>query len=388
MNILFISHENKLNGANKSMLNLIDALSKEHRFYVWCRGEDGPLIDELKSRNICYTTEYYYAWCTYFIKQPRNILHLLWRKSKWYLKEQFYNKRVVKAIIPFLKEHEIDLIHLNSSIINIGIELKKQSDIPVLWHFREFGKEDFGWEMLTTKRYFYKYIRNNADKVVAVSKAVANKYRNYLKTKQLTVVYNGVDKKNINPKPTYNKDSKKKLIVLQTGVLCKQKGQQIAIEAMRILREDGIDNIELLLAGSGNLPVNFSSSYLKSIGVILLGQVENMVKLREKVDIELVCSRAEAFGRVTIEAMMSGIPVIGSKSGGTPELIENQKTGLLFSSGNALELANQIRYVYFNRNEIERMGKNAFQYAKDYFLIDRCAAEINKLYYEIVNNKE
>lgn len=43
--------------------------------------------------------------------------------------------------------------------------------------------------------------------------------------------------------------------------------------------------------------------------------------MRKKIDVELVCSRSEAFGRVTIESMMSSNPVIGANTGGTKELI-------------------------------------------------------------------
>lgn len=387
MNILFIAHENKLNGANKSMINLIDSLSEKHKFFVWCPYTDGPLIEALKNRNVEYISKYYFAWCTYFKHQPRSIMHLLWRRAKWTFREQFYNKRVVREMLSYVKKNRIDIIHMNSSIINIGAELKKECNVPLLWHFREFGKEDFGWDTLTTKHHFCKFVKNNADVVVTVSRAVAKKYQPYLKKNQIMVVYNGVDASNRNLKQTYNIDQTQKLVLLQAGVLCSQKGQQIAIKAMQILKEQGIDNIELLLAGSGQVPGNYSASELERLNVVLLGQVDNMAELRKKVDVELVCSKSEAFGRVTVEAMMSGIPVIGSNSGGTAELIQNGKNGLLFPSGNAVELAKQIEYFYYNRKQIEIMGRYAYEYAKDYFLISRCASEIDDIYKILIQNK-
>lgn len=387
MNILFIAHENKLNGANKSMINLIDALSYKHKFFVWCPEEEGPLTEVLSEKNISYISKFYYKWCTYFVHQPRSIFHLCWRRLKWILRENHYNKKIALEMVDFLKENHIELIHMNSSIINIGVLLKECSNIPLLWHFREFGKEDFGWDTLTTQKGFYKCVKENADKVVTVSKAVANKYEQYLGENQVQVVYNGVDQTNIHPKKSYHNLEKKKLVLLQAGTLCYQKGQNIAIEAMKILHEEGINNVELLLAGSGEVPGTYSASELKLWGVCLLGQVKNMVELRENVDVELVCSKAEAFGRVTVEAMMGGIPVIGTNSGGTAELIQDGETGLLFAPGNAKELAHKIKFLYFNRKEIERMGKNAFEYSKEYFLISRCAKEIDNIYTEIKNKE-
>lgn len=67
-----------------------------------------------------------------------------------------------------------------------------------------------------------------------------------------------------------------------------------------------------------------------------------MPEIRKNVDIEIVSSKQEAFGKITVEAMMGQIPVIGSNSGGTKELIKHNQNGLLFESGNADDLAKKI----------------------------------------------
>jgi glycosyltransferase involved in cell wall biosynthesis len=53
----------------------------------------------------------------------------------------------------------------------------------------------------------------------------------------------------------------------------------------------------------------------------------------------LMCSQSEAFGRVTVEAMRAGLPVCGTNSGGTPEIIEPGIAGLLSPAGDANALA-------------------------------------------------
>jgi glycosyltransferase involved in cell wall biosynthesis len=55
-----------------------------------------------------------------------------------------------------------------------------------------------------------------------------------------------------------------------------------------------------------------------------------------------VTSRCEAFGRVTVEAMRAGVPVIGTDAGGTPELVADGATGLLYRPGDAGALAAAI----------------------------------------------
>ena len=73
-----------------------------------------------------------------------------------------------------------------------------------------------------------------------------------------------------------------------------------------------------------------------------MGEVKNMSFVRNTVDIELVCSRFEAFGRVTIEAMNNGLPLIGANAPATDEIICDEVNGLLYEVNNPNDLARQI----------------------------------------------
>lgn len=383
MNILFIAHENALNGANKSMLNLIDELSGEHNFFVWCRqGNHGKLIDELNKRKIDYFTEPFYCWCTY---KPNGKGGLLRRKVRWYLIEYPHNVVISKKIGAFIYEHNINLIHMNSSIINIGILLKSRYNLPLIWHIREFGKEDFGWVPLCSDESFYQTINTNADKVIAISKAVASKFEDKIDLDKLEVVYNGIPVDSQISNRIYLEDPNRNLVFLDTGVLSEAKGQKIAINAMKILKDRGYTNVTLLLAGKGNIEDICTSLDEKELNIYFLGQVDDMNTVRKNTDVELVCSKCEAFGRVTIEAMMSGMPVIGANSGGTPELIKNGITGFVFNTGDSIDLANNMIRFIEDRSLVKKMGMAASRYAKDKFNMKRCANGINKIYKEVIN---
>ena len=60
-----------------------------------------------------------------------------------------------------------------------------------------------------------------------------------------------------------------------------------------------------------------------------------------------------------IEAFALGVPAIGSRIGGIPELIKDGETGLLFEAGDAIDLNNKIRWVLDNPDAISKMGHNA-----------------------------
>jgi glycosyltransferase involved in cell wall biosynthesis len=83
-----------------------------------------------------------------------------------------------------------------------------------------------------------------------------------------------------------------------------------------------------------------------------------------------MCSDAEAFGRVTVEALKSGRPVIGTRSGGTPELICDGVNGFLFEPGNARQLAAALRRLASEPGLLERLSNNASVGTRDRFTLD------------------
>lgn len=114
----------------------------------------------------------------------------------------------------------------------------------------------------------------------------------------------------------------------------------------------------------------------------LLGKVDDMISLRKKVDVEIVASKCEAFGRVTVEAMRMSNPVIGTNSGGTLELIDNGVTGLLFNYMDYKELARLMKCLIDNPSELARMGRNAFDFSIKRFTVDEYVEKILEIYNE------
>lgn len=378
MNILMIGHEQMINGASYSMINLIDTLKDKCNFIVISPFETGPFVDAIKSRNIEMYFVPFYRW----VEVKDNDYYI--NKKNWQDKYDRVNQQLALKLALILKDKNIDIIHSNTSVVDFGYRLSKIMNIPHIWHIREFGEDDFNMYPLCS---YDKYYRKIADDnyLICISKAVMEKFKDNVSPLKLFLIYNGVGKENIYQRKNYNLDKKKKLVCLQSGMILKNKGQDITVKAIDMLINKGY-NIELLLAGRGrieDLGIDANKKWLKC-----LGQVSDLKELRKKVDVEIVSSRKEAFGRVTVEAMMSGLAVIGSNSGGTLELIDDNKNGLLFEQDNVLDLADKIEYLYNNRNEIERLGKKAYSYSKDKFLIDRCAKEIYSLYNKVRKEKD
>ena len=382
INILMIAHEGMANGASYSLLNLMDTLKGKCHFIVIVPANSGTFIDELSKRNI----KVYYVPFERWVKfKDENFSK---EKRKWIFRDNHKNQKLAKEMAKILKNEKIDLIHSNTSVIDFGYRLSKLMKKPHIWHIREFGKEDFSMYPLCSDKKYYKKIKDKNNNIICISKAVYEKYENIVSKEKLNIIYNGVEGKNRNDKKKFPLDKKEKMICLQTGMIHKTKGQDKTIKAIEKLRKEGYKNIELWLAGRGNLSSIGIEDLSNKPWLKVLGQVSDMKKLREEVNIEIVSSKKEAFGRVTVEAMMGQIPVIGSNSGGTKELIKDKENGLLFNPDDIEDLKEKIKYFYKNRKEIKRMGENAYKDSKDYYLINRCAEEIYELYEKILKNEE
>jgi glycosyltransferase involved in cell wall biosynthesis len=93
-------------------------------------------------------------------------------------------------------------------------------------------------------------------------------------------------------------------------------------------------------------------------------------------------SHYEELGTVLIEAMHAGLPVVASRVGGIPEVVEDGITGLLVAPGEPAALASAMDVVLTDRDLARRMGANAGRRAPDYEL-GRVATEMHGLYRDL-----
>jgi glycosyltransferase involved in cell wall biosynthesis len=153
--------------------------------------------------------------------------------------------------------------------------------------------------------------------------------------------------------------------LLMAGSLHPGKGQEDAVRALSDLVSRGYD-AELTLAGSGeDRYIAFLHSLSKELDVEERvrwpGFTDPVSPLYAEAAAVLICSRAEAFGRVAVEALASGTPVIGARGGGLPEIIEDRVSGLLYEPGDHQGLADQIEALLSNRDRYCEILRNGHQ---------------------------
>lgn len=185
-------------------------------------------------------------------------------------------------------------------------------------------------------------------------------FRSGIPEKKLNVINNFTDKSNYNKLPEYSN----KGYFLFVGRLSKEKGVTYLIDAMSKLPE-----IKLHIVGTGpdekeiiDYARNFNTANIEFLGFKSGQELETEYK--NCIATILPCNWFENFPTTIIESFIYGKPVIGSKIGGIPEMIDNGLHGLIFEPGNIDELVNAIRLLYQDRELVIKMGGNGREKAE------------------------
>ncbi len=376
MRILIITHNNNENsGANKSLMSLIDEWKNSNIYMeVVVNKTKGNLPSLIQEKGLKYL-QIDYNW----ICSPRR--HNWLRDNIVYFRSKInYTKGLffVDHFFENCKLKKYDLIYTNTSVVDLGALLSLKLNIPHIWHFREFGEEDFHFKYVISQKQRIK-LYNSAKKIIVISKALKEKYKTYIPEEKIELISNGVE---INKHLyTNNNVLHNPIQLLIAGQISKSKGQDQAIKAVNLLG----DKYPIVLNIAGKGEQKFLKEALKNVSnkkcIKVLGQVSNLYELRKKIDIELVCSKSEAFGRVTLEAMLHQIPVIGARAGGTAELLCDNETGLLYELYNYKELSDKIEKLILDDSLRKNIAFNG-QFFAQKFDIKITAEKILKLFYE------
>jgi len=234
-----------------------------------------------------------------------------------------------------------------------------------------------------------------ADKIIAVSNELAEDIKRQYKVpeKKLVVIPNGIDVSKF--KPMSVEDLREKLglagekVIVSVGAISKQKGFHLLLKILPdILRE--YKNVRLIIVGTGPYLQKLKGMAVK-LGienhVIFAGRVsdEELPKYYNLADVfAFPTLRMEGLPLVVPEAMACEKPVIASRIGGIPTVIENNKDGILIEPGNLKELKERIMEVLRDEELAKKLGKNARKKVVERFSLDRMVEDTIKVYKEVL----
>jgi L-malate glycosyltransferase len=208
---------------------------------------------------------------------------------------------------------------------------------------------------------------------------------------RIELCYNGVDTREFfpaaAPKPAPLAEAS--MVIGTVCVLRPEKSLEVLQEAFaKIWRQ--VPGIKLLIVGSGpELPKIQANSARLGIkeASILLPATSPVAPLMRAIDIFVSSSRSEAFSNSILEAMACGCCVVGSRVGGTPELIEDEVRGLLFTPGDANQLAEKLLRLIQDAETRRIFGAAASKFATEKLNIEIAAARTMEIYTSILTRK-
>ncbi len=370
--ILFISGSSVGYGADYSMIQIINKLKKsgiESIVIIPKKGRSSELFEE---NNIEYIIMPFKNWIHYD-------LTLIGKYVKPILKFFINIILSVCTYIKIKKNYKIIGIYSNSFTNYFSIILSKMFKVKHIQHIREFGDCDFNWKFDFGRERTIRFATKNSSRLICISNAVRKNYINFSNEEKMITIYNGLPITHV-VKHNFNSEV---INIVMVGRLSIEKRQIILLKALKILLDRRIFNIHIDFYGDGE-DLKILEKYCED------NMISNYVGFRgysKKIDfskyhIGIMCSISEGFGRVLVEYMINSLAVISSNGGAAPEIINNQKTGILFEVDNEVQLADKVEELMKNRDKMQILGENARKSAINFFAEDIC---LDKIYNECVN---
>lgn len=243
-------------------------------------------------------------------------------------------------------------------------------------------------------RLFERYCFRRADAILACGKLVAATLRLKGYKGKLIVVPLPTDTAGFAPDERSRFNGRGRLgfsegdmVIGYAGKLAEEKGLRVLLDAFAALGEER-KNLHLVLAGGGAFREELLKAAMErgiSDRVHLPGVIHNsdLPAFMNSLDIFVLPSETrsnwrEQFGRVAVEAMSCGVPVIGSTSGEIPYVLGG--AGLLFREGDANELAERLRLLVADAMLREQVGRRGRERVFDLFSMEKVAAQHYALY--------
>ena len=380
-----------LYGANRSMLEWVAELRGRGVLDpLVVVPKEGPLTGSLQAEGISFAVIPFEPWMSErnYMGRPhhRFIQYLGYRRAA--RARAAHNAALVPKAIALLQAHGTQIVLSNSAAVPIGQPVALALGKPHVWHIRELPELHYRLHLDAGRRAYGRALGASAC-VVAISQAVKRDVLRYVPAStRIDVVPNGVL-----PKARYEElrqvmmerwAQQVPLRFVQVGLIHPGKGQVEAVEALAQVR-DRFPQAKLVVAGTGRdkaLKQRIAELGLEE-AVELAGFVDDVPALLKRCHVLLSTSRDEAFGRTVVEAMASGLPVIGHDSGGTPELIQHGSTGRLYPGGTD-PLAAAMSAVLADLPAAQEMGHRAQAFAAANFSVERTADLMHALLLQAV----
>jgi L-malate glycosyltransferase len=292
--------------------------------------------------------------------------------------------------------HRAELVHANSIRAGIVVALARVRRTPTIVHVRDCLPP--GRVSAATLR----LLARTATTIVANSHYTAASVRAMAPRARLEVVHNAVDLERFDPRRIDRAAARRRLGVPEPGPallgvvaqISPWKGQETAIDALRLLRVEGLDAKLLLVGGAKFVSAATrydNEAYLARLQTLVveaglqdsvswLGEREDVPGIMRALDVLLLPSWEEPFGRALVEAMALEVPVVATAVGGPREIVEDGREGYVVAPRRPQSWADAIRRVLSSPDRGAAMGRAGRSRVEGEFTFSRQARTLLDVY--------
>jgi glycosyltransferase involved in cell wall biosynthesis len=306
---------------------------------------------------------------------------------------------ILWKLVKHFREHQFMIVHAHKPKDSfLGGVACRLAGVPYLVRTLHGSWEPFsGFEHFKIK--IYEYIdrlsnRYLVNAIIAVTQKIHSLLtQGYLREK-VVCIHNGIDvealmlsRKGLNIRKELD-ISKRTVLLGIVGRLTAVKGHIHLLKAMRILVGKGKD-VHLVIAGDGPLRMQLEdlvTEFQIQKNVVFVGHQSNVSDLIEAMDIFVLPSLNEGIPMVLLEAMALSRPVVASRTGGVPEIIEDGKSGLLVEPGNPMAIAEAVDSLIRQMGQADQLGRNGRARVSRNFTASIMAEKTAHLYRRLVSS--
>jgi glycosyltransferase involved in cell wall biosynthesis len=369
MRVLYVNQTADVSGAERSLLALLDGLGDRVEPLLAC--PDGTLADLAREAGLA--------------REP-----ILGTQASFRLHPVHTSRGLLEIgrsslqVRGLARRHSPALIHANTTRAALLALLARRPRPPVLAHIRDWAPEG------RFSRAVLGLVARRADLVVANSAYIARQFDGLPLRQPVEVIHNPVDLAKFDPARVDREAARRALgldprtvVLAVVAQLTPWKGQDDAIRALAALRSDQGSNVALLLAGSAKFSgpgTQFDNreyerglhGLASELGVAdrvhFIGERGDVPEVLAATDLLLLPSWQEAFGRIAIEAMAMGVPVLATEVGGPAEVVRPGVDGLLLPPRRPEAWARGLEPLVESAAARQRMGAAGRERARDFSL--------------------
>ena len=287
-------------------------------------------------------------------------------------------------IAKYVKQYRIDVVHCNSfnspELLIISKLINSKCKIVHTIH---------GMGQFEGSNRINILVRNwLCDSFIGISDAVKeDMLKAGINSKKTPRVYNGIDIKRYECARVKVFDLENIRIGCVARIMPQIKGQDVLLKAIFMIKQE-YPKINVVFAGGVSenqrteyeVLIQFVHDNNLESNVHFAGNISNIPKFLNSIDICVIPSRSEGFGLALIEAMSMGIPCVASDVAGPREIITNENIGTLFASGDSDDLVKQLKYVISNYASIKNDAWKRKDIIKNKFSVESMCVRLQEIY--------